>query len=286
MLKNRSYEPNDGDVLYHYCKPETFLAIISNKKLRFSDLYSMNDFMELEWGRQVWRESKTDLIETCGEPLVHDIGECMQAAWIAGYPLATCLSTQGDVLSQWRAYAQDGRGYAIGFDAKRLVNLGARALRVTYDKEEQQAEIRGLVNAMYEVEKNGEPRDPQGFLHLCTGLAFDMAAFKSPAFSEEREVRLMRLANLTNGDRMFRLSDDFGPADDPDWYRAKVEFHLKESAPVPHLDIDFSRKNVNGAIVEVILGPKNSSLEVSVAAFLETNYIQDVKISRSIASYR
>ncbi|WP_416152053.1 DUF2971 domain-containing protein [Pseudomonas sp. Bout1] len=38
--------------------------------------------------------------------------------------LATCFSKAGDVLSQWRAYADDGQGYAIGFDSKLLKKYG------------------------------------------------------------------------------------------------------------------------------------------------------------------
>ncbi len=36
-----------------------------------------------------------------------------------------CLSQNGDVLSQWRAYADDGHGFAIGFDCTQLATLSS-----------------------------------------------------------------------------------------------------------------------------------------------------------------
>ncbi len=50
MLIPRIYEPNDEKILYHYCDASAFHAICTNKKMRFSDLFSMNDFMEMHWG--------------------------------------------------------------------------------------------------------------------------------------------------------------------------------------------------------------------------------------------
>ena len=32
-------------------------------------------------------------------------------------PLIGCFSKNGDLLSQWRAYAEDGKGFSIGFDS-------------------------------------------------------------------------------------------------------------------------------------------------------------------------
>lgn len=57
MLTQREYKATDHDLLYHYCSAETFLAICGSKRLRFNDLFSMNDFSELHWGYHVWEEA-------------------------------------------------------------------------------------------------------------------------------------------------------------------------------------------------------------------------------------
>ena len=50
--------------------------------------------------------------------------------------MISCYSLDPDVLSQWRAYADDGRGFAIEFSAK-LMQMPAKKLRVLYDEERQ-----------------------------------------------------------------------------------------------------------------------------------------------------
>lgn len=37
------------DTIYHYCRIDTFMAIIQNKCLRLSDLNKTNDYMEKKW---------------------------------------------------------------------------------------------------------------------------------------------------------------------------------------------------------------------------------------------
>jgi hypothetical protein len=46
-----------GRKLYHYCSLETFIAIISNKCLRLSDLSKSNDYMERKWIMNIVEEA-------------------------------------------------------------------------------------------------------------------------------------------------------------------------------------------------------------------------------------
>ncbi len=286
MLKNRWYEPADGEVLYHYCTAETFLAICSYKTLRFSDLFSMNDFMELQWGHDVLLEEAEQLKDEIGEGLLGEIIERVQGARFVGYPLASCLSTDGDVLSQWRAYAGDGAGYAIGFDAKKLSSLPVRPLRVSYDREQQKNEIRTLLRAIHHAENTEPGRDEQGLTMICTHLSFDLAAYKNPAFSEEKEIRLVRLIQHESTKGTLKLTDDIGPVFNDDNVPSKIGFHLRGSTPVPHLDVDFSMGREEACIAEVVLGPKNTSTPLNIAIFLETLGIENVRVRKSQASYR
>lgn len=56
--------------------------------------------------------------------------------------LITCFSFENDLLSQWRAYGQDGEGMAIGFDFAYLKRLfeGQKEIlidKVSYKEKEQ-----------------------------------------------------------------------------------------------------------------------------------------------------
>jgi hypothetical protein len=48
MLPLREYKPKGNELLYHYCSAEAFHAICTNKTIRMSDLFTMNDYLELQ----------------------------------------------------------------------------------------------------------------------------------------------------------------------------------------------------------------------------------------------
>jgi hypothetical protein len=94
------------------------------------------------------------------------------------------------LLSQWRAYADDARGFSIGFLPKQM-KMPAKKLRVLYDPDVQMQEITGNLRHVYTVEKSkGFTYDNEFGSHLY-GVGLDLCAYKHPAFQEEREVRLV-----------------------------------------------------------------------------------------------
>ncbi|WP_156436453.1 DUF2971 domain-containing protein [Bradyrhizobium pachyrhizi] len=72
---------------------------------------------------------------------------------------------EGDLLSQWRAYAADGAELSIGFDdgylndlAKTRAESGAEALslqRVVYSKQDQDEAVESTIEAVVEAIKGG-----------------------------------------------------------------------------------------------------------------------------------
>lgn len=113
MILSRVYEPNDSEIIYHYCGASAFLDISTTKKMRFSDVFSMNDFMEMHWGYAVWEKAATQLLPELGQEFLDGVDDVIHSCSLNELPVASCYSLDGDVLSQWRAYADDGKGYAI-----------------------------------------------------------------------------------------------------------------------------------------------------------------------------
>lgn len=116
--------------IYHYCSLETFVQIIRNKALRLSELDKTNDYMEKKWGINFLYRVLRDELQGRGitmdlkenywysenahnhlEQLENDI-----KSFLNHQTLIACFSTEKDMLSQWRAYGDDGNGVAIGFD--------------------------------------------------------------------------------------------------------------------------------------------------------------------------
>lgn len=101
-------------MLYHYCSLETFKSIIENKTLRLSNVLKSNDSEEFKYFDNVFKNALKNV----------KIGvkkrKYFENEWIKRkaefMPLVLCLSSKNDQLSQWRGYADDGRGIALGFD--------------------------------------------------------------------------------------------------------------------------------------------------------------------------
>ncbi len=286
MLADRTYTPSDGEILYHYCTPETLLALCSFRTLRFSDLFAMNDFMEVHWGYQTWEKAAGEVLDTVGKDFLDEIDAVIHQSGIQVLPLASCFSRNGDVLSQWRAYGADGRGYAVGFDPKLLVQLPVRALKVEYDHRAQIEEVKQFVLALHQVESNEPAPRSAGFFEACARLACDLASFKNPAFSEEDEVRLIHMLNFKKANDSLKLVDPGGTSFGVDAPPQQVKFRMNGSTPVAYLDMDFTNGGAVNSMVEVVLGPKNDSLPSGVSVFLETLSHSGVRLRKSRASYR
>lgn len=286
MLFSRIYEASDDATLYHYCTAETFHAICSGKKIRFSDLFSMNDFMEVRWGYQIWEEVATELTGEYGKSFIDAIDLVLHRTGLFALPLASCFSLSGDILSQWRAYGADGTGYSIGFSAKYLTQLPARPLLVLYDRKRQLEELMAVIRSLHSAESARGYIIGDKFFEAAMRIAVDLVSFKNPAFSEENELRMIHLVSFMESNRSMKLVDSGGTAYENPYHPQPVNFFIRDSAPVAYIDIDFTNEGKINPIKEVILGPRNKVRETAVSVYLETLGIPNVEVKKSAASYR
>lgn len=282
MIISREYKPKENDLIYHYCDSNAFFAICTNRKLWMNDLHSMNDFMELHWGYSIWEQSANTRIEKYGKEFLDEIDEVIHFSGFQGLLLANCFSTDKDVLSQWRAYADDGKGYVIGFNAKELLGLPIRALQVLYDKEQQIKEATATIDALYQLKQE----DSNEFKTFCNVFGYDLSAFKNPAFIEEKEIRLIHLLDFKKSNDFMKLVDKGGIYFGEDRKGEEIKFRIKQDIPTPYIELDFSNNNKINPIKEVVIGPKNEVMKTAIRIFLETIGIEKVEINKSNASFR
>lgn len=290
MLINRVYKPKKADILYHYCDANAFHAICSNKKMRFSDLFSMNDFLEIHWGYEIWEFAAGELIKKVGKEFLDEIDQIISSTGMYGLLTASCFSFDGDVLSQWRAYADDGKGFVIGFKATDLLKLPVRPLKVLYDKRKQIEEIKQVITLLH-ARESGKKSEPSNFAkinfkQICLLLSSDFAAYKNPAFEEEKEVRLVHMLDFKKSNNFLKLTDAGGQAFGIESEGMPIQFRMRENVPVAFIEQDFTNDGKINPIKEVIIGPKNNVLPTAVLVFLETLGIGSVTVKRSKASYR
>lgn len=122
------------------------------------------------------------------------------------------FSKDGDVLSQWRAYADDGYGVSIGFNRSYfdfyphgpLLSYNKEHTTglydVIYDGQTQDATIKEIVG--YLINANNNENDKYKlFIHLSHILKKLSYTYKNPAFHEENETRIIHTPFiLTNGE--------------------------------------------------------------------------------------
>lgn len=268
--------PPHPTVLYHYCPTERFLSIVERQELRLSSLSLSNDTLE---GRIV--ESVMATI-AARDGLPGYVWERLKIylqfdQWIDG--LGFCLSEDGDALSQWRGYAKDGGGFAIGFSRDYLVWLATKSMEHprTYwevKKLVDQGALhysgqRGLLDSRSPEQIAEDDRKLQQLrsrLSMRTlELFLKLFTLKSWAFREEREWRLLSYQRIS--------------VDDPVSYRP-LDDRLVAYRPYTLESLD------RHPIVEVLLGPKQLTPPNTIEALLQQKGFRDVQVKRSAASYR
>jgi hypothetical protein len=201
--------------------------------------------------------------------------------------MISCYSLDADVLSQWRAYADDGRGFAIGLDPK-VMQMPAKKLRVLYDEEEQIFELAGNLRHVFNYEQSiGFTYDENFRLHWAK-FGMDLIAYKHRGFKEEKEIRLVHASGLVPENETFKIVA-LG-ARDEDGKRfigpQEIRFRVSNGIVIPYVALDYSDSGRRSPIKEVILGPRNDSAESNIQVFLNTIGVQGARVRRSTAPYR
>lgn len=281
------------DTLYHYCSTPAFYSIVQSNSIRLSSLLQSNDYSE---GALV-TESVIGRLRADGhvDPfIVKTLEEIFHLAVLEYECLAFCLSAADDLLSQWRGYASDCAGVAIGFPRSYLEDLAMQhcsdmrrtfLCQVDYSPNAAAAEISGLYEEMKELIDKGAfsstafnlsaSKNTNDDVHpaMATEMFHDYLenawidnfyTVKGEGFSEEKEWRLMTNRRDVSG-------------------RSARAYRIKEDRIIPYYAIKLA--GVAQVPIEVVLGPKHQTPEYTVSAYLHYNGFQ-ARVRRSAITYR
>lgn len=286
------------NTLYHYCSSFSFQSIIDSKSIWLSSLSLSNDSME---GRLVTKiitkQAKKDGLD---DQKIKRLQDSIIGLLDVIDGLGFCLSEKGDLLSQWRGYANDGKGFSIGFSKKYIEKLsekkwqpkhgGFKLEKVEYETQKQmklveptylkikeQIEkgafdmfaVRGLlgIQSKEEIEKENEKKKKalRALSFRVLNLFTSLFRFKSPAFQEECEWRLISYLTKNGND--------------------SCEFRASPDRIIPYRE--FQLHAMDGkAITQVIIGPKNITPRYVIIDFLTKKGFKDFEVVRSLSSYR
>lgn len=114
-------------IVYHYTNDSGLKGILETGQLWLTDIFSLNDPSELTHGFSVAIDALTSKVASdsaVGQKFAKNFAAFAEHEAIpkTAHFFMCSFSSCGDDLGQWRAYADNGRGYAVGFDAEALEN--------------------------------------------------------------------------------------------------------------------------------------------------------------------
>ena len=193
-------------IIYHYTNDVGLRGILETGKLWLTDMFNLNDPSELSHGlSHVVNILNNKAVN--GPPESQVFAEAFEAFLKrGGYQQLTnyfvlSFSRAGDDLGQWRAYADNGRGYVLGFDAVELVTAFMKkpgdnaTFSITYNDGKCIELHEQIVDLMFHLislaHRQGHMGDLYAFLAihaLRTALVF-----KHEAYKNEKEFRFLEM---------------------------------------------------------------------------------------------
>ncbi len=318
-------------ILYHYCSNEVLVNIIRGKQLWMTDISRSNDYNEMQmfipglyyaiekeyinnpFPFKYKKKEDFDAIQL----LLKDINDWTIMAHNTGFltSYVVCFSEMGDVLSQWRGYANNGKGCSIGFSEKELQEYcikqrGIIELRpVQYVDSKTindiiQREAKDLIVLFPKIGIEAESivskqqikeLDTDGMILFLTLKIYCLCIYNSlqykwDSYKEEKEWRLY-FNSISKDDKTLFLPED----ELADWNRmynkewtilhGKIEFIPKEDCLIPYYPIYLAEVSAH-SIKEIITGPKNKTYIQDMRLLLAKANMGEVNIHRSGIAFR
>ena len=251
-----SQEP--PEIIYHYTNDVGLKGILETGQLWLSDIFSLNDATELSHGFS-HAVSRLNAKAHTGPRESHLFAKNFSALLEGGmqgtaHYFVCSLSSDGDDLGQWRAYADNGRGYAIGFDARALEGLFTRrngvpipnnsTFPVTYNDATLADIQHQMIDNMFDLISlpQGKDMDHASIIAYMTELSVYLSVnvlrialfFKHEAYRNESEYRFLEIHK----------------ADEP----PEVKRRSRSYDLVKYTEFDWKRSQA-GTLKHIVVGP-------------------------------
>lgn len=313
-------------ILYHYCSTQKMYGIMSGKQLRMSDITKSNDYDEvymffpgiIDAMQDKYQEDPFPFEfvgETDGRALsiflrvVYDyFGAEFDKGGVTNF--VTCFCEEGDKLSQWRGYADNGRGVSIGFAERELRQYSERYKdiitmeKVKYKTAEEINDIiisaaDNLLNELKDLRKmitdklhyNDSKQEKYMiflFIQMLNMVFMNSLQYKNISFQEENEWRLYFKYPITKKTELiYGEENNNGVLFDEvvEILKNKIDFNVLNDDIIPYFPLDLSDISEN-PIKEVIMGPNNHILQKDFQLLCGKYKYNDVAFRYSKISYR
>lgn len=271
-------------IVYYYCSVDTFVKIITNKTLWLTNLFFLNDSGEHFWLRNKARSFIAKQIKQYPDEFGYQYLETILRQEWRHEIYCACFSEQPDHLSQWRAYGDDGKGFAIGFSTDHLQWLGKKVrgafTDVIYDDGQQGALVEKAFELFPRLCDGEDPTIEEGSSTILSRISEAASRCKNKAFSEEAEWRLV-------------CEPSFAETENASIWTTTPRFLDRRGVITPFMEIPLVEgtaypKRGSEPIKEIVFGPKNAAKEqqYSVTLMLNRGGFKRVQFRDSAVSYR
>ncbi len=288
------FDSGPPDELFHYTDTAGLIGMLVGKgELWATDARCMNDTDELTLGNSLLDQAIRAQAAHPAHALLVRLLE--HPAYLSGLIFTISFSSNRDLLSQWRAYADNGAGFVMGFRSAELSKLTIDGktvpkylVRVEYKPTAQELRARRLVGRMLETLEPlvGKPLGDQDDQFLATGLGLVLptfsAASKNLGFEEEAEHRIV-----------LRSHQDplLAPGAKPGLTMPLCHFRSGRYGLTPFVKLRFPDGTLTEALSRIVLGPRVTSPDTeqkirTLLANAGVRYWSKFPIERASATYR
>jgi hypothetical protein len=278
--------------LYHYTSAESFHGIVTSKvddddqkkvQLLASHYRYLNDRGEVAFGLRQARKALDELRRRMPKIVFDHVAERIDERLKPSNgrtpepyeaPFIASLSKKHNVLSQWRSYAREGRGYCVGFLAPMR----------TYNYE--------------------DPEGPQLWTDKLRKVSYGVESTKTGILSQFRRKLRLFLAGERSDERketlaniLYRIACERSESAKHLQFREECEWRVLVSAPDKEVGFRMVGQNLTPSlparamkIVEVWVGPnvgpdRQTAVETT-KLFLQSNGFPDVPVKRWGSTFR
>jgi hypothetical protein len=279
-------------MVYHYTNDAGLRGILQGGRMWLTDIFSLNDPSELRHGLsrvQAILSQKAASGPPESKIFAKDFASLGKGLERTAHTFMCSLSEADEDLGQWRAYADNGRGYALGFDTTALEEAFHKNTKaptseratfpVTYRDSVLDDIQRRLIEKIFSLISLPNGRHLPGdvivayMLELLTALASHalhaVLFFKHEAYKNEQEYRFLEMHRADAPPQVKRRPRAYSLVDyvESDW-KTSAPGALKRIVIGPAADRQKAREFACECLRE--FGPANVQIDVSEIPYRAT----------------
>ena len=198
LPSHRLFAEATPDVLFHYTDLEGAHGILTSRQIWLTKIQHLNDAAELRYALELLRARAQDWpgdLPRAARDFLLETARQLDSFLNANICLAS-FCTEGDLLSQWRAYSAAANGVSLAFAGDFLRQLSQHEhfhiWKCLYRRDQHDQVIDDLIALLLELYRGAQALPPEELMRQFSIVFLQVApVLKHPSFHEEKEWRII-----------------------------------------------------------------------------------------------